>query len=170
MKNIAILIGLLLFCAFQIACSQTKLSDRDRELQDRQRSIDLKKGEMTPIAGEYWGELTGADGYQQNVKLFLEVREVPEGDGKTDAILVPKLLGTLRFYFGEDDPNERIDCVIKSSEYIKASERLALVIENPQFKEMVVTGAADGTQVSGVWNAASVGSSGTIKLIKRSLQ
>ena len=163
-------IGLLLLCALQIACSQNKLSDRDRELQDRQRSIDLKKGELMPLAGEYWGELTGANGYRQNVKLFLEVREVPEGDGKTDVILVPKLLGTLRFYFGEDDPNERIDCAIKSSEYIKASQRLALVIENPQFKEMVVTADADGKQVSGSWNAVSVGNSGSLELTRRSLQ
>jgi hypothetical protein len=163
-------VGLMLLCVLQVGCSQNKLSDRDRNLQDRQRSIDLKKSELMPLTGEYWGELTGANGYRQNIKLFLEVREVPEGDGKTDVVLVPKLLGTLRFYFGEDDPNERIDCAIRSSEYIKASERLALVIENPQFKEMVVTGSADGTRFSGSWNAVSVGNSGSIELTKRSLQ
>lgn len=162
------LTSLIIISGLTIACSQKKLSERDRDLQDRQRSIDLKKAELAPLSGEYWGELSESNGYKQNVKLFLEVREVPEGDGKTDVVLVPKLLGTLRFYFGVDDSSERIDCPIASSEFIKAKSQLALLVTHAQFKEMVLTGTVDGARFYGFWNAASVGASGTIDVLRRS--
>lgn len=150
-----------------IGCSQKKLSDRDRQLQDQQQANDLKKVELAPIAGEYTGELTGTNGYRQTIRLSLEVRDVPENDGKPDAILVPKLLGTLRFYFGEIDSTEFIDAPVKSSEYIKARDQLSLVLEHAQFKEMVITGTADGASINGSWNAASLGVSGAIRVQRR---
>ncbi len=150
-----------------IGCSQKKLSERDRQLQDQQQANDLKKAELSPIAGEYIGELTGANDYRQTIRLSLEVRDVPESDGKPDAILIPKLLGTLRFYFGELDSPEFIDAPVRSSEYIKARDQLSLVLEHVQFKEMVITGIADGTSITGSWNAASLGVSGAIRVQRR---
>ena len=155
-----------LFLACMIAlsgCNQKQLSERDKSLQDRQQQRDLKKAELTPIAGTYAGELSGPNGYKQNVMLMLEVRDVAEGNDSTDTVLVPKLLGNLRFYFGRADVAEFIDAPIRSSEYVKASKQITMVVEHAQFREMSITGLADGQSVEGQWSAPSLGAGGGVK-------
>ncbi len=148
------------------ACTQKKLSDRDRELQDRQQDIDIKKSELSPLAGVYYGTLTAAESFSQDVKLVLEVKDLPEGQGQTDPVLVPKLVGSLRFLYSSEEDGEYIDAPIRTAEFVKASQQLSLVVTHDQFKEMTLTGAADGLQVVGTWSAATMGVSGQIQVSK----
>ena len=148
------------------ACTQKKLSERDQKLQERQQAIDVKKNELGPLAGTYYGQLTGENSYNQNIKVVLEVKDVPQSDGQADPILIPKLVGNLRFLYGSEDSNEYIDCVIKSAEYNKSTHQISLVIVHQQFNEMLLSGIVSSNKISGSWNAASVGVRGDFQVDK----
>ena len=166
MRKLAL--GLIAIASLSLgACSSKKLSDRDKFLQDQQQGADLKRGELSTVAGEYVGELKGTDGTVHNVKLFLQVKDVSETKGDADPVLIPKLLGSLRFILGDESNGEHIDCAIKSSEYIKASGKISIVVSHAQFGELVISGTANGRDVSGSWNASSVSRGGQINVVKR---
>ncbi len=149
------------------ACSQKKMSDRDRKLQERQQSIDVKKNELTPLAGVYFGLLTGVNDYKQNIKLTLEIKEVPESENKTDSTIIPKFGGSLRFLYGPENLNEYVDCSIKSAEYNKLTQQLTVIVTNHQFNELILSGTLnDSISLNGSWSASSVGVSGKFELIK----
>jgi hypothetical protein len=158
------LIGLTF--AFTVGCSTKRLSDRDKFLQEQQQGADLKRGELNTVAGEYLGELIGSDGLNHNVRLILQVKDVSETKGDADPVLIPKLLGSLRFILGNEDMNEVIDCPIKTSEYVKARGLISIVVSHAQFGELVISGTADGSTVSGTWNASSVSRNGRILVRK----
>lgn len=160
MKQLHLILVLIVVLA---GCSQKKLSDRDRELQERQQAIDVKKAELDPIAGVYEGRMTGDNEYLQDINLTLEVRNVPENDKKADPVLIPKLLGTLRFFFGSPQTGEHLDAPVASSEFVKQKGLLTIVVKNAQFNEMVIAVQADGITLNGSWSAPSLGVSGKIE-------
>jgi hypothetical protein len=156
---------MLLACTLQ-GCATKKLSERDQALQKQAQGVDLKRSELTKIAGQYLGEFVSDDGIAHRVRLILEVRDVPEGGGTTDPVVVPKLLGSLRFILGNEEMGENIDAPIQSSEFIKARNQLSLVIKHVQFGELVVSGTVSEALIVGSWNASSVSRSGRIQVEK----
>lgn len=147
-------------------CSQKKLSERDRKLQDRQQKIDVKKNELRPLAGLYLGTLVGENDYVQNVKLVLEVRDIPESSGQGDPVMTPKIVGNLRFLYGPEESHEYIDCAVTSAEFNKASKQLTLIVTHQRFNEMILSGAISNSDFSGAWNASSLGMRGSFRLTK----
>jgi hypothetical protein len=150
-----------------VACSSKKMSERDKFLQEQQQGMDIKKGELNLVAGEYEGTLNSTDGLVHNIKLILQVKDVPETQQGTDPILVPRLLGSLRFVLGNEDLGETIECAIKTSEYLKARNQISIVATHAQFSELVLSGVVDGNQITGTWNAASVGRAGSFKVSRK---
>lgn len=163
-RSLVVLAALL--CFTFSSCSQKKLSERDRKLQERQQSIDVKKNELAPLVGTYYGQLKGADDYKQNIKLVLEVKDVPESDGQADPILIPKLVGNLRFVYGLQDSDEYIDSAIKSAEYNASTRQLTLVVTHQQFNEMHLSGVVNSSLISGNWSASSLGVRGDFQVNK----
>lgn len=147
-------------------CSSKKLSERDQALQKQQQGVDLKRGELARIAGQYVGSFSSNDGTSHRVRLILVVKDVPENGGNADPVLVPKLLGSLRFILGDEELGENIDAAIQSSEFIKARNQLSLVIKHVQFGEMVVSATVSGRIIVGSWNASGVSRSGQIQVEK----
>jgi len=167
MKKISLFYFLIVALYFGLtACTQKKLSERDRKLQDQQQKVDLKKSELEPLTGVYMGKLLGDNDHQQNIKLTLDIREIPETAGETDPVLIPRLVGSIRFLYGSEEDNEYIDAGIKSAEFIKLTQQLSLVVAHHQFNEMVLSGKADGSQIIGQWNAATLGVQGTFTVNK----
>ena len=159
-----LLSSIAIFSAVNTSCSQMKLSERDKFLQEQQQGADLKRGELMTVAGEYLGELRGSDGTLHNVRLILQVKDVTEARSGADPILVPRLLGSLRFILGNEDLGEVIDCAIRSSEYIRANNLISIVVTHAQFGELAMSGAADAASLTGTWNASSVSRSGNFNL------
>lgn len=166
MRPLNILALAVLASIMMPACGTKKLSERDQALQKQQQGVDLKRSELTKIAGQYLGELSSLDGTSHRVRLNLEVKDVPEAANGTDPVLIPKLLGSLRFILGDEDMGENIDAPIQSSEFLKAKNQLSIVAKHAQFGDLVMSATADGSVVDGTWNAASVSRSGNIRVIR----
>ena len=165
MKRI-ILLGLLSLGA----CSQGKISDRDVKRQQQQDQVNLKRQELTTVAGLYRGELRNpADGVNQSVLLNLQVKDIPESSGEgVDPVIVPKIVGNLRLYYGAEDGHEYWDAAIIESEYKPAQNLISLVVQHAQFDRMILQleVADEGKTLRGSWSANSVGRTGTISLTK----
>ena len=158
----------LVILIFANGCSQKKLSERDRKLQDRQQKIDVKKNELLPLTGKYIGTLIGENEYLQNVKLFLEVKDIPESSGQGDPVLTPKIVGNLRFLYGSEQGHEYIDCSVVSAEFNKSTRQLTVIVTHKQFNEMILSGTVAEKRFIGAWNASSLGMRGTFRLDKES--
>ncbi len=163
MKPIGVLV-LAATLAMLPGCGTKKLSERDQALQKQQQGVDLKRSELMQIAGQYLGDIKSTDGTVHRVRLMLEVKDVPEAREGTDPMLIPRLLGSLRFILGDEGMGENIDAPIQSSEFIKAKDQLSLVAKHNQFGELVVSAIAKDGVVSGTWNAAAVSRSGEIRV------
>lgn len=165
MKSVYVQLAVVaMISVLSFGCSQMKLSERDKFLQEQQQGADLKRGELSTVAGEYKGELLGSDGTTHQVRLILQVKDVTETKGGADPILIPKLLGSLRFILGNEDLGEVIDCAIKSSEYIRSSGLISVVVSHAQFGELAMSGTANSKFLRGTWNASSVSRNGTFNL------
>lgn len=165
MKSKSILILSILGLSL-MACSQQKPSDRDLARQQEINLAEVKRAELAQVEGRYVGTLLGSAGYEQPVVLNLEVRDVPEdnpGEG-VDPILIPKLVGYLRFLYGNEDLGEYSDAPIRSAEYYAAQRKLNIVVVHSQFQELILNLTAQHNSASGSWGAASVGASGTVQL------
>jgi len=79
-------------------------------------------------------------------------------------VLVPKLIGYLRFLYGSEEVGEYSDAPVGSAEYFAAPGRLNLVVVHSQFQDLVLNVSVQGADLVGVWSAASVGASGTLRL------
>lgn len=153
------------------ACSQKKLSQRDKNLQDQQQSTDVKKSELTSLAGTYWGTFSTTNtAIDQKIKIFLEIKDVPVSkDDGSAPVLTPKLVGFLRFILGDEQAGEYRDCAISSADYVYSSKSLSIVITDEEFKELFITGNANNTDISGSWTAPTLGTSGTLFVSKNNM-
>ncbi len=158
---------LIFLCFIGLACSQNQMSERDLKRQQRLSTLEVKRQELTRVSGRYLGVLTKQDEYSQNVRLNLEVKDVPEViEGEIDPVLVPKLIGTLRFLLGEDGGHEYIDAPISSSDFNAQDSGLYLVAKHDQFGDLIMQLRLDDPTLSGTWNAPSLGVSGVLDLRK----
>ena len=156
----------LILPIFALACSQNKLSERDLKRQEQQALMEAKKQELLAVAASYEGELTSSDGTVHDVKLNLEVKEVPEKvDGSIDPVLVPKLVGNLRFILGGGDL-DYIDFPIQKADYSVQTGVVYLVTDNPTYKELNIQAQYKDSEMSGSWIAPTWGLSGTALLKK----
>jgi hypothetical protein len=159
------LCALFLCFGFVAGCSQNKLSDRDVKRQQRIATLEIKRQELSRVAGRYPGTLTKRDDYTQDVRLTLEIKDVPEvQEGEVDPVLVPRLIGTLRFLLGQE--HEYIDAPITSSDFNATNSILSLVAKHEQFGDLVMQLTLRDRTLSGDWNAPSLGANGTIDLVK----
>jgi hypothetical protein len=85
-------------------------------------------------------------------------------EGEVDPVLVPRLIGTLRFLLGQE--HEYIDAPITSSDFNATNSILSLVAKHEQFGDLVMQLALRDRTLSGDWNAPSLGANGTIDLVK----
>lgn len=165
MKRI-ILLGLLSLGA----CSQGKISDRDVKRQQQQDQANLKRQELSTVAGAYKGQLRNpADSVNQSILLNLQVKDIPDSTGEgVDPVMVPKIVGNLRLYFGEEDGHEYWDAPIIESEYKPAQNLISLVVRHDQFDRMILqlNVTDDGKTLSGSWSANASGKSGTVSVTK----
>lgn len=157
------LLTLLLVTATLGACSQQKPSDRDIARQQEISLAEVKRAELAQVEGRYQGMLLGDSGFEQPVILSLQVRDIPEdnpGEG-VDPILIPKLVGYLRFLYGNEDLGEYSDAPIKSAEYYSNQKKLNIVVNHSQFGDLILNLSVQNEDASGSWGAGSVGASGT---------
>lgn len=145
------------------ACSQQKPSDRDIARQQEISLAEVKRAELAQVEGHYQGMLYGDSGFEQSVVLSLQVRDIPQdntGEG-VDPILIPKLVGYLRFLYGNEDLGEYSDAPIKSAEYYSNQKKLNIVVNHSQFGDLILNLSVQDDKANGSWGAGSVGASGT---------
>lgn len=164
------LLGLLIISLLAgSACSPKTMSQRDLQKQKDAGAAETKKTELEGVAGKYIGELRGDDDYQQRIRLTLEVRSVPvQQEGSVDPIMVPKLLGGVRFILGSEEAQEFIDLTIKEGEFVKPTDHIELLMSHDEVGDlfMSVDRKKDGKQLTGTWRAPKQGLEGTIVLDK----
>ncbi len=149
------------------ACTGKKLSDRDQKLQQQKSQGEAKKQELAVVGGQYHGQLKSDAGLEQAILLNLEIKEVPESqEGSVDPVLVPKIVGYLRFLYGGVNTDEYVDCIIKQADYRGQSQDLYLVVNHAQFGDLNIEGKRNENVLQGRWKAAQVGASGTIQVNK----
>ncbi len=149
------------------ACGQGGISERDLKRQQQQSASNAKREELKRVEGVYRGTLVGNSDYRQTVILTLRVEDVPEEqEGSVDPILVPKLVGFLRFYFGAEDSHEYMDAGITSADFNVARRQVVLVIAHDHFKELLMRLDHVEGSLIGNWVASSVGAQGSAELRK----
>lgn len=152
------------------ACSQGKISERDMKRQQQQDQANLKRQELTTVAGKYIGQLRNpADNVDMDVLLDLEVKDLPESTTEgVDPVLVPKIVGTLRIYAGAAGGTEFWDAAIVESEYKPAQNLISLVVQQDQFGRMILQLDVkdEGKVLSGTWAANASGKTGTVYVTK----
>lgn len=161
---------LLFMLASLGACSQSQISERDMKRQQQQDQANLKRQELSSVAGAYSGQLKNpGDAVNLSVLLNLEVKDIPESSGEgVDPVLVPKIVGNLRIYAGVAGGNEFWDAPIVESEYKPAQNLISLVVQQEQFGRMIVQLDVrdDGKILNGAWSANAGGKSGTLYVAK----
>lgn len=145
------------------ACTQGKISERELRRQQQTDQANLKRQELESVAGAYRGTLKNDSGYNQTVLLNLDVKDLPkETEDSVDPILVPKLVGGLRFQFGGDDSREYVDAGIDDSDYSPSRKTIVLVVKHQQFDRMILRLEVIGDHtLEGTWTAATVNASGS---------
>lgn len=155
----------LLASAFAPAgCARKALSERDARREQVRNQAQVKRMELAPVAGVFAGFLrAGESAYPAS--LSLAVLDVPDDAGGTiDPVPVPQLQGSLRLEFGVSSDAEWVGFRIARSGWDAARGRLDVVAINSQYKEMVLSLAREGDSLSGTWQVAEAGASGTIEL------
>jgi hypothetical protein len=162
---------LLLFLIVSLgACSQGKISERDMKRQQQQDQANLKRQELSTVAGAYGGELKNqADNVNMNVLLNLEVKDIPDSSVEgVDPVLIPKIVGNLRIYAGAAGGTEFWDAAIVESEYKPAQNLVSLVVQQEQFGRMILQLDIqdEGKALDGTWSANAGGKTGTVRVTK----
>lgn len=156
------LLGILIFLG---ACSQGKISERDIKRQQQQDQVSLKKQELESVSGTYSGLLKNEAGTDRDVILKLEVKDVAsQPAGGVDPVVVPKLVGFLRFQFGGSDSKEYIDAPLSETEFNLSQSTVYAVATHPQFDRMILRLEFEEPKLVGTWSASAVGASGTLDL------
>lgn len=150
------------------ACSQgTPLTEREQRREAEKHAAATKRRELDEVAGVYQGQLTSPTGVNQFVILNLEVKELPDATREgVDPVLVPKIVGHLRFQFGPADSKEYLDAPVSESEYAPSSRTIHLVVNHAQFDRMILQMqlSPEGRSLSGTWNAETVGLKGDLSV------
>jgi len=157
--------GILAACGLFLAvgCSQQRPSERDINRQLAISRSEVKRAELNEVAGRYAGTLRSGDTYEQSVILVLQVRDVPEENPTEgmDPVTVPKLVGYLRFLYGNEDNGEYSDAPVRDAEYYAGRKLLNVVVTHSQFQDLILNLTAQPRAATGTWSAAAVGVSGT---------
>lgn len=159
----------IIICLGLFTSCEEPLSARDKKLEQQLSAIEIKRKELQAVAGSYVGALgknkNNRDDNNQKVELSLEVKDVPDpNDPSVDPILIPKLIGSLRFVLGNIENGEYIDCPIISSEYTANNNKLYAIVKHKQFEELTLNMIHSNQSLTGDWDAPSVGESGSITL------
>ncbi len=162
-QNLSLAMALALLSIFGGACSSQKMSDQEKQRQQEILSADNLRTEFQGVVGEYRGTLESDNGLVHDITLNLQMQDVPVAvEGQPDPVLTPKLVGNLRFTYGEVE-SEHWDFPVKSAEYFSASKSLNVVVSREE-SEIILNLKLDQITLGGKWNAASVGTSGTAQL------
>lgn len=160
-KRLAILFSLA-------ACSQgSQLTEREQRREAEKYAAATKRRELDEVAGVYQGQLTSPTGVNQFVILNLEVKDLPDATREgVDPVLVPKIVGHLRFRFGGADSKEYIDAPVIESDYAPSTRTVHLVVNHAQFDRMILQMqlSPEGRILNGTWNAETVGLKGDLNV------
>ncbi len=161
------LVFIILSLGLLTACEE-QLSERDVKMQQQLNQNEVKRKELLQVSGKYMGLFNEGSRGEQNIKLEMEVKDLPAaGDTSVDPILYPTLVGHLRMILGDEELGEYIDCPIQKSEYVASNKRLHLIVSNEQFKEMdLMLSQVQGSLLQGTWTAPAVGQSGKASLVR----
>jgi len=156
-------IGLMLVLS---ACSSQKMSDQEKQRQQEILSADNLRNEFQAVAGEYQGTLETTDGIVHDVSLNLLMQDVPVvTDGQPDPVLTPKLVGNLRFTYGDVEA-EHWDFPVKSAEYFSVAKNLNVVVQREE-TELILNLKLNERTLGGSWNASALGTSGSATLQRK---
>ena len=160
---------LAVFCLLvlsSVSCSQKKLSEQELRRQQELLTADKIRADLQLVSGVYEGYITASSGLNQFVRLNLDVRDVPiSTDTSPDPVLTPKLVGNLRFVYNEET-KEYIDAPIKAAEFFRTRSTLNIVVSHSQFGDLTINYVVRDLELTGNWNAPTVGVSGT-SLVRR---
>lgn len=168
--NFALL--LLVFISLMSACSRQGMSERDKRREQTRINNEIKKRELAKVGGRYLGVLKSANSNSaQRVILELDVKELPESsqdNSSPDAILTPKLSGAVRFDYGEDASGQKETVVfgLTQSEFDNAANRLNLVSNNEDFKDLLFSLTSEGDGLAGNWTSPQSSMSGEAKFVR----
>ena len=150
-----------------VSCSQKKLSEQELRRQQELLTADKIRAELEQVAAVYEGNIESSSGLNQKIRLIMNVRDVPVVvEGSPDPVLTPRLVGNLRFIYNEQ-ANEYIDAPIKAAEFLRTRSSLNLIVSHSQFGELTFNYLVEPGDLTGIWNAPSVGVSGTSKVRRK---
>ncbi|MEZ4742309.1 MAG: hypothetical protein R3B45_07670 [Bdellovibrionota bacterium] len=151
-------------------CGSKKKSDRDARREQIRNNAESKRKELKNIEGEYFGLIQQDSSAGQSVTLKIEIKDIPSAeDGEVDPVMIPTLSGYLRFNYGGTNTGseeEYIGFGITNGEYNQKTEKLNLVVENDEFKKVVLDLSKQANELEGTWTAPSLSESGDLSLSK----
>ncbi len=159
-------LGLIALSFLYAGCAKNSMSDRDVRLSQLTNAAEIKRKELNVVVGRYHGLLTQAGGPTQSVFLNLEIKDIPTPvEGQVDPVMTPILTGYLRFNFASDgDSSEYIGFAIQKAEFDPIREKVDLVLNHADYKELIISMERKDPSLKGTWTAPSVAASGAIEL------
>ena len=156
----------VLLVSLVLGCASDSLSERDQKLNQRREAAERKRNELLLVSGEYSGTFKHSTGTTQRVCLNLEIKDIPEAiDGELDPIMIPTLSGSLRFNYGSCiDSHLYISFAILKADYNPSTQRLDIVVENSEYKQILISFKNEESTLKGAWTAQHLGASGTADL------
>ncbi len=152
--------------SFSTSCARKKMSDRDSKREQVRSTADAKRHELALAAGLYRGFLK-QNGVDQDITLKLEIKDIPDtSTGEVDPILVPILTGSLRLTFGSTEDGEYYSYGVEKADFDPNRKKVDLVVNNGQFKQIVLSLEQSGDGFVGTWNAPTLSASGEAELHK----
>ena len=126
------------------------------------RAINNAMVEALGNLAEYEGQLKQDSGPDRTVVLRLEVKDIPSPvEGSVDPVMTPILTGYLKFVLGSD-PNEFVGFGIQKAEFDPKQNKVDLVANHPDFKDMIFSLVRKDGQLQGRWTAPALATSGNV--------
>ncbi len=166
MKNVSIALRFIVMCLFLVSCTKNSLSERDERRSQLANAADIKRKELMLVAGNYQGLLTQSSGPNQSVYLKLEIKDIPTPvEGQVDPVMTPILTGYLRFNFATGgDASEYIGFAIQKAEFDPNREKLDLVLNHSDYKDLIISLERKDPALKGTWTAPAIAASGNVEL------
>ena len=150
-------------------CSKKSMSDRDSRREQLRLNAHKKRQELSPLAGNYRGQMIDASGYKQDVSLHLELKDVPETEGgQIDPVLVPTVNGALSLTYGSGSDMELFSFGTNKADYNVSDSRLDVVVSNTNFKDINLSLNFSSDKLNGTWSSPSTSLSGDVNLTRAS--
>jgi Na+-transporting NADH:ubiquinone oxidoreductase subunit NqrC len=167
MKNTFKILWLAIILMTLTSCAKSPMSDRDIKLQQQKNNAENKRKELLQIAAIYRGTFTADQEVSSNIKLVLEIKDVPSyQEGQVDPVMVPTLTGYMRIFYSESEDKDYENFAIQKADYDINKQKTDIVLIHDKHKEIFVTLSKKMDRLAGTWTAPSSSVSGTIDIKK----